>query len=159
MGSVSVLFVCHGNICRSPMAQCVMQHLVDEAGLTDRFLIDSAATTNEEIGSLIYVPARRKLEAEGIPVIAHVARKIRPNEASDWDYIVCMDDENLWHLEHILGVENMGNVSTLLSYAGEDREVIDPWYSGDFEATYRDVEKGCRALLSHIADCFGMELR
>jgi protein-tyrosine phosphatase len=136
-----------------------MQHLVDEANLTDRFLIDSAATTSEELGSLPYVPAQKKLREKGVPVIAHVARKIRVNEAEDWDYIVCMDDENLWHLDRILGAENMGNVSLLLSYAGEDREVADPWYTNDFEATYRDVDKGCRALLAHIADTYGWALR
>ena len=151
MDKARVLFVCHGNICRSPMAQCVMQKLVDDAGLADRFAIDSCATTTEEIGNPLYPPARRKLNEKGIPIIAHRARKIRADEAFTWDYIVCMDEENLWHLQRILGRGNLGNVSTLLSYIGENREVADPWYTGDFEAPYRDVDAGCRALLAHIA--------
>ena len=151
MDKARVLFVCHGNIGRSPMAQCVMQKLVDDAGLADRFAIDSCATTTEEIGNPLYPPARRKLNEKGIPIIAHRARKIRADEAFTWDYIVCMDEENLWHLQRILGRGNLGNVSTLLSYIGENREVADPWYTGDFEATYRDVDAGCRALLAHIA--------
>ena len=151
MDNASILFVCHGNICRSPMAQCVMQHLVNEAGLSERFVIDSAATTTEEIGNPIYPPARRKLAEKGIAALRHKARKIRDEEAASWDYIVCMDDENLWHLQRILGAGNMGNVSTLLSYTGENREVADPWYTGNFEATYRDVDAGCRALLAYIA--------
>ena len=151
METASILFVCHGNICRSPMAQHVMQHLVNEAGLADRFLIDSAATTTEELGNPLYPPARRKLVQKGVPLLSHRARKIRADEAASWDYIVIMDEENRWHLERILGRGNMGNVSTLLSYAGEQREVADPWYTGDFEATYRDVDAGCRGLLAHIA--------
>lgn len=159
MTTVNVLFICHGNICRSPMAQCVMQHLVDSAGLADRFLIDSAATTSEELGNPLYPPARRKLIQKGIPLIGHRARKIRPDEADAWDYIVCMDEENLWHLKRILGPSKMSNVSTLLSYAGLDREVADPWYTGDFEATFRDVDAGCRALLAHITAEQGWGMR
>ena len=159
MNNVRVLFVCHGNICRSPMAQCVMQHQVNQAGLADRFTIDSVATTTEEIGNPLYPPARCKLSEKGIPILQHRARKIRADEAFTWDYIVCMDEENLWHLQRILGRGNMGNVSTLLSYIGETREVADPWYTGDFEATYRDVDAGCRALLAHIAAERGWNLR
>ena len=158
MNRVKILFVCHGNICRSPMAQCVMQHLVDREGLSERFVIDSAATTTEELGNPIYPPARRKLSEKGIPLVAHHARKIRADEAADWDFIVCMDDENLRHLQRILGRDAMGNVSTLLAYVGEDREVADPWYTGDFEATYRDVDAGCRALLARIAAEHGWQL-
>ena len=145
-----VLFVCHGNICRSSMAQCVLQHLVDQAGLTSRFTIDSAATTNEEIGNPIYPPAREKLDAEGVPIVPHRARRIMAGEQNGWDYIVCMDDENIRHLRRILGPENMGKVRKLMSYVGEDREVADPWYTRDFDATYNDVLAGCTALLKEI---------
>lgn len=148
MERIRLLFVCHGNICRSTMAQCVMQHLVDEQGLAQRFLIDSAATTNEEIGEPIYPPARRKLMAEGVPVLPHRARRIRADEAAAWDYIVCMDEENLWHLRRILGTGGMGQVRKLLEYVGEAGDVADPWYTGDFNATYRDVLRGCKALLN-----------
>ena len=148
--TIKILFICHGNICRSTMAQCVMQHLVDEAGLTKRFTIDSAATTNEEIGMPIYPPARDKLAAEGVPVVPHRARRVVAGEQDGWDYIVVMDDENIRHLKRIWGPENMGKVRKLLSYVGKDRDVADPWYTRDFDATYDDVVSGCTALLAEL---------
>ena len=149
---VRILFICHGNICRSTMAQCVMQHMVEQRGEAERYLIDSAATTNEEIGNPIYPPARRKLAEEGVPVLKHRARRIRTDEASSWDYIVCMDEENMRHLRRILGAEGMERVSKLMSWAGSTRDVADPWYTGDFDATYRDVVQGCEALLAHLEE-------
>ena len=146
-----ILFVCHGNICRSAMAQCVMQHLVDEAGLTGSFTIDSAATTYEEIGEPIYPPARAKLVEEGVPIVAHKARRINAGEEAGWDHIICMDDENVRHLRRILGPENMGKVRKLMTLVSEDRDVADPWYTRDFDATYRDVLAGCMALLDEVA--------
>lgn len=146
-----ILFVCHGNICRSTMAQCVMQYMVDERGLSNRFTIDSVATTNEEIGMPIYPPARDKLKAEGVPIVPHRARRIQAGEQAGWDYIVCMDEENIRHLRRILGPENMGKVRKLLSYVGESGDVADPWYTGNFDATYDDVVRGCEALLAQLA--------
>ena len=133
------------------MAQSVMQHMVDELGRSEDFLIDSAATTYEEIGNPMYPPARRKLSAEGVPIVNHRARRIDASEADAWDYIVCMDEENIRHLRRILGNDGMGHVTKLLSWAGVSRDVADPWYTGDFDATYRDVIAGCNALLEHIA--------
>ena len=150
MEPIRILFVCHGNICRSAMAQCVLQHMVDERGLAGRFAIDSAATTNEEIGNPIYPPARRKLAAEGVPVVPHRARRIAPHEAFEWDRIICMDEENVRHLRRILGAGNCGRVRKLLELAGERRDVADPWWTGDFDATYDDVVRGCEALLSDL---------
>ena len=147
---IRVLFVCHGNICRSTMAQCVMQWLVDERGMGERFTIDSVAITNEEIGMPIYPPARDKLKAEGVPIVPHRARRIQAGEDRGWDYIVCMDDENVRHLKRILGPESMGKVRKLLSYVGESRDVADPWYTRNFDATYEDVLRGCEALLAEI---------
>ncbi len=147
---VRILFVCHGNICRSTMAQCVMQWLVDEQDVAGHFTIDSAATTNEEIGMPIYPPAREKLKMEGVPIVPHRARRIRSDEHADWDCIVCMDDENMRHLRRILGAENMGNVRKLLSYVGESGDVADPWYTRNFDATYDDVLRGCKALLAEV---------
>ncbi|HAM15419.1 MAG TPA: low molecular weight phosphotyrosine protein phosphatase [Eggerthellaceae bacterium] len=146
---IRILFVCHGNICRSTMAQCVLQHMVDERGLSGRFTIDSAATTNEEIGMPIYPPAREKLRAEGVPIVAHRARKIQAGEQDGWTHIVCMDEENVRHLRRILGPENCGKVRKLLSYVGEEGDVADPWYTGDFDATYDDVVRGCAAFLEN----------
>ena len=148
---IRILFVCHGNICRSTMAQCVMQHMVDSRGMGGRFTIDSVATTNEEIGMPIYPPARDKLKAEGVPIVPHRARRIQAGEQAGWNYIICMDEENIRHLRRILGSENMGNVTKLLSYVGETGDVADPWWTGDFEATYRDVLRGCRALLEQVS--------
>ena len=149
--NVRVLFVCHGNICRSTMAQCVFQQMVDKAGVAGRFTVDSAATTEEELGMPIYPPARDALKAHGVPVVPHRARRIQPGEDARWDAIVCMDDENMRHLKRILGPEAMGKVRKLLSYAGEQGDVADPWYTRDFEATYRDVVRGCKALLQQLA--------
>ena len=151
MDKTRILFVCHGNICRSTMAQCVMQDLVNRAGVADRYEIDSAATTTEEIGMPIYPPARRKLASEGVPVLDHRARKIRPEEHARWDLIVCMDEENMRHLRRILGDAHMATVSKLLAHVGEHGDVADPWYTGNFDATYRDVLRGCKALLAETS--------
>ena len=132
------------------MAQCVMQWLVDERGMGERFTIDSAATTNEEIGMPIYPPAREKLKAEGVPIVPHRARRIQAGEERAWDYIVCMDDENVRHLNRILGPENCQNVRKLLSYCGEEGNVADPWYTRDFDAAYDDIACGCEALLAEV---------
>ena len=145
-----ILFVCYGNICRSTMAQCIMQQLVDERELDERFTIDSAATTNEQRGMPIYPPARDKLKAEGVPVVPHRARRVMAGEQGGWDYIVCMDDKNIRHLRRILGPENMGKVHKLLSFAGETRDVEDPWYTRDFDAAYDDIVCGCEALLAEV---------
>ena len=148
--TIRVLFVCHGNICRSAMAQCVMQKLVDDAGWSSQFTIDSAATTAEEIGNPIYPPARAKLEQENVPIIPHRARRVLAGEQVGWDHIVVMDEENVRHLKRIWGPENMGKVRKLLSFIGEERDVADPWYTRDFDATYDDVLAGCTALLVEV---------
>ena len=145
-----VLFICHGNICRSAMAQCVLQHMVDKRGVAGCFTIDSAATTNDQIGSPIHPPARLKLEQEGVPIVPHRARRIQAGEDAGWDHIVCMDDENIRHLRRILGPENCWKVRKLLSFVGETGNVADPWYTGDFDATYFDVVRGCGALLDEV---------
>lgn len=147
---VRILFVCHGNICRSAMAQCIMQQLVDSAGLRDRFAIDSAATTNDEIGMPIYPPARERLEKAGVAIVPHRARCVTAGEQDGWDYVLVMDEENIRHLKRIWGQENMGNVRKLLAYVGESRDVADPWFTRDFDATYDDVLAGCDALLKKI---------
>ena len=145
-----VLFVCHGNICRSTMAQCVFQQMVDDAGLGRAFTIDSAATTYEEEGMPIYPPARDKLKAEGVPIVPHRARRIQPGEDAGWDHIIVMDEENVQHLRRILGPENMGKVRKLMHIAGQKRDVADPWFTRDFDACYDDIVAGCRALLEEL---------
>ncbi len=147
---IEILFVCHGNICRSPMAQCVMQKLVDNRGLTRDFLIDSAAATSEELGNPIYPPARRKLIEKDVPVLSHRAWKIMREDGNRWDWIIYMDRENERHLRRILGAHPKAQVRPLMSFAGKDDDVADPWYTGDFDATYRDVLEGCTALLNAL---------
>ncbi len=147
-----ILFVCHGNICRSTMAQCIMQNLVDEADIGNEFVIDSAATTTEELGMPIYPPAKEALAAHGIATVPHKARKIKSDEGDNWDLIVCMDEENVRHLRQILDADSMGKVRKLLSFIGEDGDVADPWYTRDFETTFEEVLAGCEALLEYVVD-------
>ena len=147
---IKILFVCHGNICRSTMAEYVMKHLVRQAGLQDSFFIDSAATSTEEIGNGVHHGTRRKLAREGIPCGDHRARQVTWADYSRFDYIVAMDRNNLRNMERIIGRDTEGKVSLLLHHAGIDRDVADPWYTRDFEATWDDVNVGCKALLGEV---------
>ena len=145
-----ILFICHGNICRSTMAQFVMEELVRRAGREDEFVIDSAATSSEELGNPPHHGTVSKLRAEGIPVGRHRARRMRRDEYDSWDHIVYMDAENARGLGRILGGDPDGKVSRLLDWTARPRDVADPWYTGDFDATYRDVLAGCEALLAAL---------
>ena len=145
-----ILFICHGNICRSPMAEMVMKHLVREAGLADEFFIDSAATDRDEIGSGMHRGTREILTKNGIPFTDHRARLVTPDDYSDFDLLVIMDGENERHLRRRVGDDTDGKIHYLLEYAGLMRDVADPWYTGDFDATWRDVLLGCRSLLDSL---------
>lgn len=145
-----ILFVCHGNICRSTMAQFVMEDLVRRAGREDEFIIDSAATSREELGNPPHHGTVAKLREVGVPVGRHRARQITRAEYADWDHIVYMDEENAWGLERILRGDPDDKVSRLLDWADSPRDVADPWYTGDFDATYEDVLAGCEALLAKL---------
>ncbi len=146
---IRVLFICHGNICRSTMAQSVFQYMVDQAGLSDQFYIDSAATSREEIGNPPHHGTQRKLRQVGIPCVPHRARQMSREEYDQFDYIIGMDTWNIRNINRIIGnVDPDGKVSKLLDFTerrGED--IADPWYTGNFEETYRDVKEGCEALL------------
>ena len=146
----SILFVCHGNICRSPMAEFVMKDLVKKAGLEHQFSIASAATSTEEIGNPVYPPARRKLAEHGIGCGGHAARQLRRDDYDRWDYLVGMDSANLRNMHRICGGDPEGKISLLLDWTGHPGSVADPWYTGDFEATWQDVLAGCQALLEQI---------
>ena len=146
----SILFVCHGNICRSPMAEFVMKDLVKKAGLEHQFTIASAATSTEEIGNPVYPPARRKLAEHGIGCGGHAARQLRRDDYDRWDYLVGMDSANLRNMHRICGGDPDGKISLLLDWTGHPGSVADPWYTGDFEATWQDVLAGCQALLEQI---------
>lgn len=145
-----ILFVCHGNICRSPMAEFVMKHLVKKQGVEKEFIIESAATTREEIGADIHPGTQQELRLRGIPFEHRNARQFMPVEYEQWDYIVAMDYENLHHLHHYTGGDQNNKINLLLSFAGQDRGVADPWYTGNFGVTFDDVLWGCTALLDKI---------
>lgn len=147
---IKILFVCHGNICRSPMAEFVMKKYVRELGLERDFLIDSAATSREEIGNPVYPPARRILALHGISCSGKTAVQMTKSDYSKYDHIVAMDSMNIRNIMRIIGNDRDNKVSLLMDYTDTPRSVADPWYSGDFESTYADVTKGCRALLEHI---------
>ena len=138
-----ILFVCHGNICRSPMAEYVMKYLVEQAQLTDQFLIASAATSTEEIGNPVYPPARRKLAEHGISCNGHAARQMTRADYQRYDLLIGMDSANLRNMTRIAGGDPEGKIRPLLY----DKDVADPWYTGNFEATWQDVLRGCQALL------------
>ena len=138
-----ILFVCHGNICRSPMAEFVMKYLVEKEGLTDQFLIESAATSTEEIGNPVYPPARRKLAEHGIRCDGHSARQMTRADYNRFDLLIGMDQWNLRNMERICGGDPEEKIRPLLP----NKDVADPWYTGNFEATWQDVLKGCKALL------------
>ncbi len=146
----SILFICHGNICRSTMAQYVMEQLVRDAGREGDFLVDSAATSREEIGNDVHPGTRRKLAREGVPCGHHRARQVTHADYAAFDQLVIMDEENRRGLSRIIGADPEGKVTKLLDWSGEDRDVADPWYTGDFDTTYRDVTAGCEALLAQL---------
>ena len=149
---IKVLFVCHGNICRSTMAQYVMQYLVDKRGLFDCFYIDSAATSREEIGNGVHHGTRAKLREVGIPCGDHRARQMTRGDYEEYDYLIGMDTENIRNMQRISGGDPDEKIYKLLTFAGSGLDVADPWYTGDFEATYKDVKAGCEGLLHTLAE-------
>ena len=153
---IKILFVCHGNICRSPMGEFVMKDLVQKAGLQTAFHIESAATSTEEIGNGVYPPARRKLTEHGISCSGKTARQLRRDDYPKWDYLVGMDEANRRNMNRICGGDPEGKISLLLDHTSRPREVADPWYTGDFERTWQDVLEGCTALLEEIREKEGI---
>ncbi len=152
---MKIMFVCHGNICRSPMAELVMRDLLQKRGLADRVSVSSAATSTEEIwngvGSPVYPPARRELFRHGIPVDeSKRAVQLRREDYEKYDLFIGMDSANIRNMHRILGADPDGKVHKLLFYTGSDDDVADPWYTGDFDATFADVWEGCNALLEAL---------
>ena len=145
-----ILFVCHGNICRSPMAEFVMKHLVEKRGLQEQFEIASAATSTEEIGNPVYPPARRKLAEHGIGCQGKTARQMTMDDYRYFDLIIVMDRNNVRNLKRLLGEDTEHKIRLLMDYTHRPGEVADPWYTGDFEATWKDVLEGCEGLLESI---------
>ena len=145
-----ILFICHGNICRSPMAEFVMKQLVKNEGLEEQFEIASAATSTEEIGNPVYPPAKRKLAEHNIGCEGKTARQMTRSDYQHYDYIIAMDRNNLRNLKRMFGEDTEHKISLLMEYTQRPGDVADPWYTGDFEATWRDVSEGCRGLLDYL---------
>ena len=145
-----ILFVCHGNICRSPMAEFVMKDLVKKAGLESQFHIESAATSTEEIGNPVYPLARRKLAEHGIDCAGKTARQLRNSDYDNFDLLIGMDRANLRNMHCICGGDFAGKLHLLMDYTDHPGDVADPWYTDDFETTWRDVLEGCQGLLEQL---------
>ena len=148
---IKVLMVCHGNICRSTMAESVFTHMVKQQNLEDQFEIDSAATSREEIGNGPHYGTRRKLDDVGIPVVPHKARQMTRDDYLYYDYCIGMDRANIRNMQRIAGgSDSQGKIYKLLTFAGKSDDVADPWYTGDFDATYRDVVDGLKGFLETL---------
>ncbi|MBR5283724.1 MAG: low molecular weight phosphotyrosine protein phosphatase [Clostridia bacterium] len=152
MTKTKILFICLGNICRSPMAEFYMKDLVCREGCADRFEIASAATSDEERGNPVYPPARRKMAEHGIDCSGKTARRMTKADYDDYDLLICMDHSNLRNMERICGGDPEGKMKMLLDYTDRPGSVADPWYTGDFEATWRDVEAGCTGLFRSLTE-------
>ncbi len=150
MNKTRILFVCHGNICRSPMAEFVMKDLVRRSWLEDEFYIESAATSTEEIGNEVYPPARRKLAEHSITCKGKTARQMTRGDYDRFDLLIGMDEWNIRNMNRICGGDPEGKIHKLLDYTDRPGDVADPWYTGNFEATWRDVLEGCQCLLRDI---------
>ncbi len=149
MKLIKVMFVCLGNICRSPMAEYVFKNMVREAGLEEQFRISSSATSYEEEGNPIYPPARQTLIGHGVPLSSHRAHRLTMNEIEEYDYIIGMESRNVSNILRISGGKHQDKIHKLLDFCGGG-DIADPWYSGDFESTYNDVVRGCKALLDKL---------
>ena len=147
---IKILFVCHGNICRSPMAEFVMKDLVNKKGMADQFEIASAATSTEEIGNPVYPPAKRKLKEHGISCEGKTARQMTKEDYAYYDYIIAMDRLNLRNMTRFVGSDPDNKISLLMDFTNHPGDVADPWYTGDFDATLNDVCEGCVGIIKKL---------
>ena len=147
---IRIMFVCHGNICRSPMAEFVMKKLVREAGREDEFFIRSSATSADELGNPVYPPARREMAKHGIDTTGKVSVRLTLEDYGRYDLFIGMDSANIRNMTRMLGGDPEGKIRKLMEYTSRGGDVADPWYTGDFEATWRDVLDGCTELLKKL---------
>lgn len=149
---VNILFICHGNICRSTMAEFYMRHIIQQQGLNDAIQVASAATSREEIGNDTHWGTKQKLTEQGIPFTKRQAVQVTPQDYQDYDYLIVMDDNNIRNLQRIIGDDVAHKVYKAMQFAGQTRDVKDPWYTGDFDATFADVKASCNSLLRWICE-------
>ena len=149
---IKILFICHGNICRSPMAEYVLKDMVRRQHLEDRFSIASAATSREEIGNDVHRGTRRKLAEEGIACPSRQARQVTKADYADFDYLLIMDENNRRNLLRILGGDPEKKIHGMLDWSERPRDIADPWYTGNFDITYDDIVEGCETFLQHLKE-------
>jgi len=151
---IRVLFICHGNICRSPMAEFMFKKMVNDRGIEGDFLIESAATSTEEIwngvGNLVYPPARDELRSHGIDCSGKRARQVRRDDYENFDYLLCMENVNIRNTMRIIGGDPEEKIKRLLDYSSRPRDIADPWYTGGFDRTYKDIAEGLEAFLHYL---------
>ena len=147
---IKILFICHGNICRSPMAEFMMKDMVEKKGVADHFFIASAATSTEEIGNPVHYGTRNKLASVGISTAGKTARQLTKKDYEEYDYIIGMDEWNRKNIMRILGKDPQKKVCNLLDFSKNPRDIADPWYTGNFDKTYEDIKEGLEALYEHL---------
>ncbi|WP_394524718.1 low molecular weight protein-tyrosine-phosphatase [Lacrimispora sp. JR3] len=153
--TIGILMVCHGNICRSPMAEFVLKDLIEKRHLSQQFYVASAATSSEEIGNPVHPGTRKRLKEAGISSEGKYAVQLSKNDYDKYDYFIGMEQRNITNMMRILGGDPKGKVRRLLDFGANPRDIADPWYTGDFDKTYNDILEGCEALLNHILKQIG----
>ena len=151
---IKVMFICYGNICRSPMAEFLLRDMVEKRGLSDKFLIASAATSTEEIGNGVHYGTRKKLAERGISPDGKRAVQLKRSDADKYDYFIGMDSQNIRAIERILGSGARDKIFRLLDFSARPRDIADPWYTHNFDVTYDDITEGCEAFLNHVTQRF-----
>ena len=147
---ISILFICHGNICRSPMAEFILKDMVQKRGIAERFYIASAATSSEEVGNPVYPPAVRKLREHGIDPAGKTARRMTREDYGKYDYLLAAEQYNIHNMLRITGGDAEGKIHRLLDFSDRPRDIADPWYTGDFTAAWNDIVEGCQAFLAYL---------
>ena len=147
---IKIMFVCHGNICRSPMAEFIMKDMAERQGVSHKMQIASCATSTEEIGNAVYPPAKRELARHGLSTGNKRAVQLTKSDYNDYDLLVAMDSNNIRNIYRMIGDDHLGKVKKLMDYTGRGGDVADPWYCGNFDRTYEDIYEGCSALMEHL---------